>query len=223
MCGTPAGYSCARAETQIQLQQTFPEAPFPQQIAMPIAHRLLVTLLLTSSVLVFAQQPSKWVKVHRQNAGTLDQIGLTTADSTEGNFTVKLPCQFKDFTVDTPEQEAPSAKSFVVGCTRQDNRRFIATRVIYKAGGNGARERFELMVNSPRTAEILSKQETTFDGYRALDVEARNQASCGFTRTMLAEQTVVLMVVEALPGQCDKLATDAKTFFSSLRVHPLGQ
>lgn len=190
---------------------------------MLTTYRLPITLLLAFSGLACAQQPPNWVKVHRQNAGTLDRIGLTIADSTEGNFTVTLPCQFKDFTMDTPEQEAPSAKAFVLGCTRQDNRRFVATRAIYKVGGSAARQRFDLIVNSPRTADIRSKQETTFDGYRALDVEAQNQVSCGFTRTLLVEQTVVMMVVEARPGQCDNLGADAQTFFSSLRVRPLRQ
>ncbi|MDN6887858.1 hypothetical protein QMO14_30225 [Variovorax sp. CAN2819] len=112
------------------------------------------------------------------------------------------------------------AKTFMLGCLRQDKRKFMASQVSYKAGDGAARQRFELNVQALGMPGIRSKRESTFDGYRVLDIEARNENSCSFMRYVLVEPTQIAMIVEAPLAECDDLAADSRVFFSSLRVRP---
>ena len=186
---------------------------------MPIPRQVAVALLLVAAGFSSAQERSDTL-VHRENAGTLDADGWTTAESTEGRFAVRLPCKFNDFTIDTPQQELPTARAFMLGCVGQDKRKFLVSQVTYKGGAEAARQSFELNSKGLVMPRLSSKRESSFEGYRVVDLESRNEKYCGFVRYVLVEPTEIGMLVEAPPAQCDSLSLDVQTFFSSLKIRP---
>src|SRR5687768_11514853 len=63
--------------------------------------------------------------VHRIRAGTLDASGWSIADSTRGDFAVRVPCLFNDFSLHGSETLASVE---TVGCRAEDQRKYSASR-----------------------------------------------------------------------------------------------
>jgi hypothetical protein len=186
---------------------------------MPIPRQVAVALLLVAAGFSSAQERSD-TRVHRENAGTLDADGWIMAESTEGRFAVRLPCQFNDFTINTPEQELPTTGAFLLGCLRQDKRKFLASQMAFKAGAEAARQSFEFNSKGLLMPRLTTRRQSSFEGYRVVDFEIRNASYCGFIRYVLVEPTEIVMHVEAPPAHCDSLSLDAQIFFSSLKIRP---
>src|SRR5262245_55810108 len=81
-------------------------------------------------------------KMHRVQAGELDASGWTTAKSTEGRFSVRMPLKFNDFTVTESKPDTPVKRAFTVGARSSEKIAFVATRLEYRKGAAAAREHF---------------------------------------------------------------------------------
>jgi hypothetical protein len=164
-----------------------------------------------------AQQLPPGMTMHRLQAGVLDQSGWALADSTEGAFSVTLPCTFNDFTMDQSTLNTPVTMTFTVGCRRPDQRRFSATRFQYQGGANDAHSFFEKNASGENWPGV-EVATSTFKGLPVVDVKAENQAQCGILRFVLAQPDILLLVAEAPKANCAGLEAQSAEFFESLIV-----
>lgn len=177
----------------------------------------LILLAVWYSATGFTQQLPPGMTIHRLKAGTLDQAGWAEADSTEGAFSVKLPCAFNDFTMDQTSANTPVIKGYTLGCLRPDRRKFSATRIQYRGGENFAKSNFERNANGANWpgADIAK---SIFKGLPVVDVKAKNQTQCGFLRFVLAPPDSFFLAVEAPLETCAGLEVQSTEFFKSLTV-----
>src|SRR5262245_66561801 len=91
----------------------------------------LIALLLSLSLagVAWAQE----TKMHRKDAGQLDNTGWTLAESTEGRFSVYMPIKFNDFTTLEP-YPSPLERAYHVGAKSGDEIALRATRIVYCKG-----------------------------------------------------------------------------------------
>jgi hypothetical protein len=153
--------------------------------------------------------------MHRVQAGALDANGWVVASSTEGQFTVELPCQFNDFTV--ANQEGSANKVFVVGCKRSDGSKFSATRASYQEGQTAAQENF----SSAAKKGLGSGSTTQLEG-RGSDAAILSKidgpSGCGWERVVRAGSDNVLLIAEGKGEACQTVESLVPRFFASLQA-----
>jgi hypothetical protein len=183
----------------------------------PISPVVLLPLLLWHP-LVMAQTTPPGMTMHRSQTGDLDASGWALATSTSGGFSVKLPCLFNDFKVESAKASEPVTSVDTVGCLRQDQRKFSASRFTYRHGAKAAREYFEQMSKRAKWEGETSRADAPFKGLPTFQVNLQSSTRCGATRAVLAGSHLFLLVVEAPRFACDGLAEQAATFLSSLEI-----
>jgi len=153
--------------------------------------------------------------VHRVRAGALDASGWSTATSTRGNFVVRLPCLFNDFSLQGSETVVATD---TVGCRREDQQKYSATRVKYQQGAAAARKRFDDMSGPRRLEGETARRRLMFNGFPAIEVDFRSSTQCGTTRSVLVGADLLLLTAEGPPTACSVLNLPAATFFASLQI-----
>ena len=93
-----------------------------------------VEYLSPFAVPAFAQAVPPGMKMRRIQAGEPDASGWRVAASTEGEFSVRLPLKFNDFTIGEGDSKAPMLHTFTVGAKSQEGIKFTATRIVYRQG-----------------------------------------------------------------------------------------
>jgi hypothetical protein len=161
-----------------------------------------------------AQANAAGVTVHRVRAGTLDASGWSIADSTHGDFTVRVPCLFNDLSLQGSETLASVE---TVGCRAEDQRKYSASRFKYRQGA-AARKFFEDISGSRRLEGETARRRIMFNGYPAVEVDFYSSSQCGTTRSVLLGMEVMQLTVAAPTSACSSLTVRAASFFASLRM-----
>jgi hypothetical protein len=176
--------------------------------------------LVLGSVAASAQQGQlpAGMTMHRIQAGTLDANGWTPANSTGGGFSLKIPCTFNDFMMDQSAANSIVLKSHTVGCLRQDQRKFSATRFQYRNGAKAAKEYFDRNASGEGWGKDAELKKLTFKGMPAVDVSVKNAERCGVLRYILLQADMIMMAVEAPVATCEGLKAQGMEFFGSLNV-----
>ena len=154
--------------------------------------------------------------MHRIEAGVADTSGWVAAVSTDGDFSVTLPCLFNDFTTLVQDASAPVTKTDTLGCRRPNQQQFSATRISYKK--DRAAEYFRNIAVGAGLDGVVDVERLTFDGYATVDISARNSSKCAFFRYVLVDDDVFALSVESPLAACDGLAVLSARLFSSLSI-----
>lgn len=169
-----------------------------------------------------AEELPAGLRMHRQQAGKPDASGWAEAASSEGAFTVRVPCPFNDFTVDDAAPEAVAVQAFVVGCVRPDGVKFSATRVRYRRGAEDARALFKSNGETTKWpgAKVVAGKHR---GLPVVDVVEAER--CVAARFVLAGDDGFALTVEGPSGApvCQGLPAEAGKFFESLAVRARGR
>jgi hypothetical protein len=167
----------------------------------------------------FAQTVPPGMKMHRIQAGEPDASGWMVAASTEGGFSVRLPLKFNDFTIAERDPKAPLLRTFTVGAKSQEGIKFTATRLVYRKGGDAAKNffsRFEKgrdLGSAPERVTPLN-----IGNRRAVDLVLRRASVVSYQRVVMLESDLLLMIIES-PGTYETTAQSfVDPFFDSLVV-----
>lgn len=155
-------------------------------------------------------------KMHRVQAGTPDQSGWMTADSTLGRFSVRVPVPFNDFTIETPEPSSLTRKVEVVGCKSSEGIKFSASRISYKTPGTSA-ELFEKMKSGsgfPNATVAPAKA----GAHEAVDIAFGDSSTRANQRAVLVGEEIYVLIVEWPVQQKALAASFVPTFFDSLKI-----
>ncbi|SRR6266511_2300358 len=179
----------------------------------------LWALVLSVTQLAYGQyQPE--MTMHRIQAGELDATGWTTAQSTEGRFTVRLPLRFNDFTVAETDPNSVAAKTFAVGAKSAEGIKFSATRVTYRKPGAAANRFSQIENGEAFPTKPTSIKKIQHRGFKAVDVTLSNSSSVAYQRVLLVGPDIVTLIVEAPLPQRDLAMRLVPTFFESVTIEP---
>ncbi|NJO13455.1 MAG: hypothetical protein HC872_08320 [Gammaproteobacteria bacterium] len=154
------------------------------------------------------------VIVHRARAGIQDANGWSIAASTRGDFAVRVPCLFNDFSLQGSETLASIE---AIGCRAEDQRKYSASRFEYRQAA-AARKYFEDISGPRRIEGETARRRIMFNGFPAVEVDFNSSSRCGTTRSVLVGATVMQLTVAGPASACSSLGVRAASFFASLRV-----
>ena len=154
--------------------------------------------------------------MHRQQAGTLDATGWTLAVSTEGDYSVSLPCKFNDYTVDGKESTPEKAHIYMVGCDRADGVRFSAMRFHFAKPTDG-QQQFDRYAHEGMLPGAVFHVDT-FKGYPSVYSTVAQGGKCAWSRALHVGSELFLMLVEPIQVPCTDLKAVADTYFDSAKV-----
>ena len=174
---------------------------------------LLFVILASAS---YAQELSPGSTMHRTQAGALDAAGLALAESTNGGFSLQMPCTFNDFSIPAKDESKPVKNIYALGCRRPDQSRFVAMRYEYRTEDDAQDSFRNFSTNSPwRDREIV---QSTFRGMPAVTITIDDGKQCAFARTLRGKRDNFSMIVTAPATSCSGLAAMSQQFFESLDV-----
>ena len=186
-----------------------------------VRHSAIAAGILISALFPFraiAEDAPPQVTVHRQQAGEFDAKGWTTARSTEGDFSVRMPAKFNDVSFADSTGNAPAAKMFTVGGQSTDGMKLSASRIVYRKSGT-AKELFEKSaLGTGEPSPLTPPKRFVFHGLPALDVSSANSSSIEFTRSVLVGEQVIVLTVESAIADGAVAKVLASKFFDSLVV-----
>jgi hypothetical protein len=178
--------------------------------------RLIALFFIVLPLTMQAQTLPPGMTMHRSQTGEIDSSGWIRATSSKGEFSVRLPCPFNDFTVDGLVPEEKAKRSDTVGCARGDQKRFSVTRIQYRNPQADARAFFEKGKSDfDRPGQRIVS--LTVLGAPAFDVEMTTPR-CAFARMIHVFPDNYLLVAEAVGDSCRGLGAMAPTFFDSLQI-----
>ncbi len=181
--------------------------------------RIVLFALVLSIHVASAQPLPEGMTMHRQGAGELDASGWTTAASTLGGFSVRLPLTFNDFTVAAPPSKGQVAKTFVVGAKSVEGVKFTAARMVYRK--NDAAQSFFARIESGEAfaGNAAPGKSHRVQGRKAVDVSISSDRALGYFRYVLMDDSLISLVVEVPAARGDLIpSTMVQAFFDSLRV-----
>jgi hypothetical protein len=176
-----------------------------------------IGLLIAFKALAQAMPPG--MTMHRIQAGEPDASGWMRAASTEGEFSVRLPLKFNDFTIAGSDPKAPVLRSFTVGAKSQEGIKFSATRIVYRKGSEDAKRffaRFEKGQDLGVVPERITRHSAA--GRRAVDLVLRRASAVGYQRVLMLESDLFVLVVESPISYEATAQPYASPFFDSLVV-----
>lgn len=179
----------------------------------------IAAALLCLLAVADAQDVPPGMTMHRQQVGIPDKEGWTIAESTQGNFSVKLPCKFNDFTTDDSSSAAAVTRTDTVGCSRDDLEKYAAVRLQYRDGAAAAKSYFEQSLHGVGWKKEDELKRTKFGKHPALDIVTHQPPRCGFVRIVLLESDVIFLAAEAPFQPCEELRARSEKFFASLSVN----
>ncbi len=154
--------------------------------------------------------------MHRVQAGTPDQSGWITAQSTFGRFSVKVPIPFNDFTIDVTDSSSLTRKVEVVGCKSTEGIKFSASKAFYKSSGTSAKVFAKMKSGGglPNATVVPS----LVNGHEACDIAFGDLSVRANQRAVLVGEEIYLLIVEWPLGQQTLAKSLIPTFFDSLRI-----
>lgn len=177
----------------------------------------LVLFCAGATVCAASESAAARFNAHRSGAGALGPDGWTDATSTQGNFSVRLPCLFNDFTF-TPAT-GDVVKGDVVGC-EAGGTRFGATRIHYRDAALA-----DTYFNTLATAGALpgaTIERAPHRGLTAITRRLNNRTQCALMRIVRAEQDNVILTVESTPAQCGSVMKMGPQFLDSFTLDAPG-
>jgi hypothetical protein len=178
---------------------------------------ITATFLVIMSAVAADQSLPAGTRMHRVEAGALDAHGWTVAVSSAGNFSVRLPCRFNDFTTQEQDPAARVLKADTVACLRSDQGKFLATRIVYRQGKQAAEETFNKIQRDSELGNPGKVTLSTFKGFKSIIIEEGDMGRCGLFRYVLVEADIVALIVDARRS-CAEVRESADQFFSSLEI-----
>jgi hypothetical protein len=163
-----------------------------------------------------AQDVPPGMTMHRSQVGVFDKEGWALAESTEGKFSVKLPCKFNDFTTDDPSPTAVVVRTYTVGCLHENQEKFAAVRLQYRGGATAAKNYFEQSLGGAGWQPQDEIKRAKFGKHPALDIVTHQPPRCGFVRMILLDSDVIFLAAEAPLPPCEELRAHSQKFFASL-------
>ena len=182
-----------------------------------VSKQVASALLMALAWGCYGQQIPAGMAMHRLQAGSLDQDGWTEGNSTEGQFSARMPCLFNDFTSADRSEDSKTAKTYTLGCLRADRKKFSVTRVRYRNPEVDSQyffRRAETGVSWP-DAKVVK---LSYKGSPAVEVTIADATKCGFVRLVHATPDNLLMITEAPKESCEGLAAMSRKFFESLHI-----
>ena len=157
--------------------------------------------------------------MHRKGAGQLDASGWTTAESTRGGFSVRLPIRFNDFTVAVSDPDSPVVRLHAVGGTSNEGIKFLAARTVYR-DDDAAKLYFSRLENGEGFPSRPDSVEShVFQGRKSVDLVFEDNGSIGHTRFVLLEGAAILLSVEIPAARRSLVGQEMiATYFDSLDV-----
>ena len=180
---------------------------------LPYRLGLLAAMLPGFAAPAIAQGPVEGLEMHRMGAGTLGPDGWTTATSTNGGYSVRLPCLFNDFTFRSRTESFTQAD--MLGCGH-DGMKFMAMRGQDRDAATG-------QVNFERPIPGATSTGLTYRGLPGIARDMQNATSCAASQSVRTKAGTILLSVETSVAKCEAMKQVAATFFGSLEpdAHPV--
>lgn len=180
----------------------------------------LISLILIGPT-ASAQPLPEGTTIHRKQAGELDASGWTTAASTHGGFSVRLPLKFDDTTTETPIN-SEIAKLFIVGGTiiggtNAKKQTFVAMKMQLRQ--KDAPNHFFARIRGKEVRPGRAVKMHMFQGREAADLTLRSSEAFTYIRYVRLPDGVMMLRAE-IPRRPRTLPPLAKVrkFFDSLRI-----
>lgn len=153
-------------------------------------------------------------KFHRKHFGTLDQSGWVLAASTEGGYSVRLPCPFDDVT-----ETQGAEKRYVLKCFYGDYKKFVVTKYKYQNFEQAKQKFLKIREN----IELLfSVNEATYQGNPSITSSDSTPGECFYMQTIHAKSDVIFMIVsDNETPKCRNLEAMSRQFFNSLIINKI--
>ena len=160
--------------------------------------------------------PDVFEAIHRTGAGTLGPDGWTTATSTEGNFTVRLPCLFSDSRYEAKTVDVTRAD--ILDCEREALR-YTAVRAQYRDAAT-AEKHFENGGTARADPEAFVTR-LNYRGLPAITLALKDETGCAMKRAIRTNAGNILLRVAGPASSCEAVKKTAAIFFDSLELqHP---
>jgi hypothetical protein len=166
--------------------------------------------LMGSAVPVFGE-----TTLNRTQAGTLDNNGWTLAESSEGKFSVKLPCLFNDMTT-TNIATTPLNKGFALGCVDSEGVRFTAIRTTYRQEGYASSLFSKYEKGEGLPGKVMPANKLDYMGFKTLDIALMDETFL-LLRVILVGEDLVMLTKEAKPFDLPPIS-NTSIFFDSLKL-----
>jgi hypothetical protein len=164
----------------------------------------------------YAQTETPKVTMHRQAAGELDDSGWTTATSTKGAYSVKLPGKFNDFTVLHESPKSLLDQAHMLSSTMLQGIRFTTTRLHFHSGLSTARKQFEKIKAPGGKSPYKSLKRMNINNYEAIEGEIQTKRGSLVQRSVLLDEDLFTMIVEYPKSQETVVKRLAPLFFDSV-------
>jgi hypothetical protein len=165
-----------------------------------------------------AQDLPPGMTMHRVQAGELDSAGWALARSTEGSFSISLPCKFNDYTFDAAKGNLPKQPMYMVGCQLPNGLRYAANRATIIDGKEAAEKLFSDFSFDNTAVKIISSVQGLHNGLQFKQLSVSQNSRCAEIRMLRAGENNILLTVETITGECFDFKKDAQRFFDSLEV-----
>jgi hypothetical protein len=176
--------------------------------------RSATTPLLSTSAL-----PAPKTVMHRTKAGEADFSGWYAARSTEGDFEIRLPAPFNDFTIIATADDGAEIKTCVVGSVTPGGVTFSALAARRPDGKFRDDPLITQMASFEKRGALKSKQSVEFAGMTGVELRVEDTKTSGFLRVFKTRDTIYQLMVEVIPPTTlDDVAWNAARFFESLKV-----
>jgi len=168
-------------------------------------------------------QTNQDVHIHHLQKESPEPAGWVGVASSEGGFSVSLPCQYNDYSAVPHDLSHGLLRKSALECLRpSDNFIFKAHRIEHTntpEAGAVVEGQFNRLSQGfgPFTAMTRYK----FMGFDSLNSNYSQGSNCAWMRSVRVGSSVIFMTVEPLPGAgvCkDFHVEDANKFFDSLKV-----
>jgi hypothetical protein len=173
--------------------------------------------LVAISTSTIAQPLPSGMIMNRLQAGELDKSGWTYAKSTNGNFSVQMPCKYNDFTMKDGDPPSVTLKTENLGCTMQNGAQFIVTRIVYRRGQPVAESLFS---GARKNGFIHGATNKTriFKGYQSIDSEINDGRFYAWEKMIQLKSDNMLIGMQVPVGASAGYKKLAERFFDSLEV-----
>ena len=155
--------------------------------------------------------------MHRIQAGEPEADQWFTAKSTEGNFTVRLPARFNDFTV-LSNKDGTEKRFHVLGCVQPGKVKFSAVRGLKlnpKADADSILDEFGKTFE--KKGMLKSKKKHQCAGYPAMDAHIEGNGAHAYMRQIILPKESIMMIVDQ-QGSGKIVEADVEKFFASLKI-----
>lgn len=178
--------------------------------------RYVLLLLMLVPVCTLAEDSSATV-MHRIDAGLFDSGGWALAESTNGDFSVRMPGPFNDFSV-TGGPDAIADHIEGIGGKAPNGIVFTALKLLYNTKGTASSE-FESFKSGADLPSAKVKP-VTLAGYQALDLTYGDGHSSTNERVILDGEALFTLTIQWPASEATPALAMYQPFVESFRILP---